>query len=181
VDVIAGLADRRRRFVVDGRPVATGVVAVGDAWAFTNPTLGRGLSIGLVHARALQQLLREMDPADAEKFARRFDEVTVAEVEPLYRMTAAFDRHRLAEIDGDIRGVPYRTDDPGWAMAQALTAAGAVDPEAVRMGTSIGSLLATPAQLFADPAVAGRIMRAGAGAPQYPLPGPDRAELLAAM
>lgn len=181
VDVMAGLEDRRRRFVVDGRPVATGVVAVGDAWAFTNPTLGRGLSIGLVHARALQQLLREMEPADAEKFARRFDEVTVAEVEPLYRMTAAFDRHRLAEIDGDIRGVPYQTDDPGWAMTQALTAAGAVDPEAVRMGTSIGSLLATPAQLFADPAVAGRIMRAGAGAPQYPLPGPDRAGLLTAL
>jgi hypothetical protein len=66
-------------------------------------------------------------------------------------------------------------------MTRALTAAGAVDPDAVRMGVGIGSLLATPAELFADPAVAGRIMRAGAGAPQYPLPGLDRAGLLAAM
>jgi hypothetical protein len=139
------------------------------------------MSIGLVHARALQQLLRDVDPAEAEKLVRRFDEVTAAEVEPLYRMTWAFDRHRLAEIDGDIRGVPYETDDPGWAMTRALTAAGPVDPEAVRMGTAIGSLLATPAELFADPAVAGRIMREGAGAPQYPLPGPDRAGLLAAL
>jgi 2-polyprenyl-6-methoxyphenol hydroxylase-like FAD-dependent oxidoreductase len=181
VDVLAGLEDRCRRLVVDGEPVATGVVAVGDAWAFTNPALGRGLSIGIVHARALQQLLREVEPDDAEKLVRRFDEVTAAEVEPLYRMTWAFDRHRLAEMSGDISGLPYETNDPGWAMTRALTAAGAVDPEAVRMGTSIGSLLATPAQVFADPAVAGRIIRLGAGAPQYPLPGPDRAGLLAAV
>jgi 2-polyprenyl-6-methoxyphenol hydroxylase-like FAD-dependent oxidoreductase len=181
VDVMAGLEDRCRRIVVDGDPVATGIVTVGDAWAFTNPALGRGMSIGLVHARALQQLLRDVDAADAEKLVCRFDEVTAAEVEPLYRMTWAFDRHRLAELDGDIRGVPYVTDDPGWSMTRALTAAGAVDPEAVRMGTAIGSLLATPAELFADPAVAGRIMQEGAGAPQYPLPGPDRAGLLAAV
>jgi hypothetical protein len=181
VDVMAGLEDRCRRLVVDGEPVATGVVAVGDAWAFTNPALGRGLSIGIVHARALQQLLREVEPDDAEKLVRRFDEVTAAEVEPLYRTTWAFDRHRLAEMAGDISGVPYETDDPGWAMTRALAGAAAVDPEAVRMGTSIGSLLATPAQVFADPAVAGRIIRLGAGAPQYPLPGPDRAGLLAAL
>jgi 2-polyprenyl-6-methoxyphenol hydroxylase-like FAD-dependent oxidoreductase len=181
VDVMAGLEDRHRRLVVDGDPVATGVVAVGDAWAFTNPALGRGLSIGLVHARALQRLLRELDPADEEKLVRRFDEVTTSEVEPLYRMTAAFDRHRLAEIAGDISGVPYETDDPAWAMTRALTAAGAVDPDAVRMGTRIGSLLTTPAELFADRAVAGRIMALGSGAPQYALPGPDRAGLLAAL
>jgi 2-polyprenyl-6-methoxyphenol hydroxylase-like FAD-dependent oxidoreductase len=181
VDVMAGLQDRCRRLVVDGDPVATGVVAVGDAWAFTNPALGRGMSIGVVHARALQQLLREVDPADAEKLVRRFDEVTTAEVEPLYRLTWGFDRHRLAEIAGDISGVPYETDDPGWAMTRALAAAGRVDPEAVRMGSRIGSLLATPAQVFADPAVAGRIRALGAGAPQYPLPGPDRAGLLAAL
>lgn len=181
VDVMAGLEDRHRRLVLDGDPIATGIVAVGDAWAFTNPALGRGLSIGVVHARALQQLLRDVDPTDAEKLVRRFDEVTATEVEPLYRMTLAFDRHRLAEIAGDIGGVPYETADPAWAMTRALTAAGAVSPDAVRMATSIGSLLATPAEVFADPAAAGRIMALGAGAPQYPLPGPDRAGLLTAI
>lgn len=42
VQVIAGIEDRYRRFVVDGVPVVTGLVAVGDAWACTNPSLGRG-------------------------------------------------------------------------------------------------------------------------------------------
>jgi flavin-dependent dehydrogenase len=52
VDAIAGIEDRYRRLVVDGEPVATGVVAVGDAWACTNPSLGRGASIGLLpHAQ----------------------------------------------------------------------------------------------------------------------------------
>src|SRR5680860_1644882 len=41
VDIMAKIEDRSRRFVVDGDPVATGVVAVGDAWACTNPSLGR--------------------------------------------------------------------------------------------------------------------------------------------
>jgi 2-polyprenyl-6-methoxyphenol hydroxylase-like FAD-dependent oxidoreductase len=181
VDVISGLEDRQQRLVVDGEPLVTGLVAVGDAWAFVNPALGRGLSIGIVHARALQRLLREVEPLEAEKLARRFDEVTTAEVEPLYRLTAAFDQHRLAEIDCDVRGVPYLTDDPAWAMTRALTRATAGDGDTVRMGTTLGSLLATPAQLFADPAVAGRVMRLGADTPQYPLPGPDRAKLLAAI
>ena len=47
---MAKIEDRYHRFVVDGEPVATGVVAVGDAWACTNPSLGRGATLALVHA-----------------------------------------------------------------------------------------------------------------------------------
>ncbi|HEX2297404.1 MAG TPA: FAD-dependent oxidoreductase, partial [Pseudonocardiaceae bacterium] len=41
VVVMAGILDRYRRYVVDGCPVSTGVVAVGDAWACTNPSATR--------------------------------------------------------------------------------------------------------------------------------------------
>ena len=37
VQVMSAIEDRHRRFVVDGEPVATGLLAVGDAWACTNP------------------------------------------------------------------------------------------------------------------------------------------------
>jgi hypothetical protein len=40
VRVIARLEDRSRGFVVDGMPVATGVVAVADSWACSNPATG---------------------------------------------------------------------------------------------------------------------------------------------
>ena len=35
---MAGVLDRYHRFVVEGQPVATGLAAVGDAWACTNPS-----------------------------------------------------------------------------------------------------------------------------------------------
>src|SRR5205823_13826012 len=54
---MAGIEDRRRRFVVEGRPVATGVVSVADAWAATNPILGRGSSIGFRHACQLRDII----------------------------------------------------------------------------------------------------------------------------
>jgi 2-polyprenyl-6-methoxyphenol hydroxylase-like FAD-dependent oxidoreductase len=181
VDVMAGLEDRYRRLVVDGEPVVTGLVLVGDAWARTNPALGRGTSIGAVHARAVQQVLREVDLADADKVVRRVDDATAATVEPLYRATLAFDRHRLAELAGEMTGRPYETDDPGWAMTKALTAAALADPDARRLFARMALLVEPADQLFSDPAVVARIRSLGASAPRHPLPGPSRAEVLDAI
>jgi 2-polyprenyl-6-methoxyphenol hydroxylase-like FAD-dependent oxidoreductase len=181
VDVMAGIEDRFRRLVVDGEPVATGVVAVGDAWACTNPSLGRGTSLGLLHACTLRNLLREVGLEEHEKMARRFDEVTAATVEPLYRLTLWYDRHRLAEIDADIAGAPYETEDPRWRVGKALYAASLLDPECARGYQSIASFLTTPAELLAEPGVLDRVTQLGMNAPAYPIPGPDRRELLAAI
>ena len=181
VQVIAAIEDRYRRFAAGGRPVATGLVAVGDAWACTNPSLGRGTSIGLLHACALRDLLREVGPDQPEKLARRFDEVTEATVTPLYRMTLAFDRHRLAEIAGDVTGEPYRTSDPRWALSKALYAAALRDPDALRAYAAVASLLATPQEALAAPGLLDKVTALGASAPRYPSPGPSRAELLAAV
>ncbi|MEV6492722.1 FAD-dependent oxidoreductase [Actinoplanes sp. NPDC051633] len=181
VDVMAGIEDRLRRFVVDGEPIATGVVAVGDAWACTNPSLGRGASFAIIHARVLRDVLRETGAAEHDKLVRRFDEATARTVEPLYRATTGFDAHRLAEIDGDIAGVPYRTDDRRWAGAKALFAAALRDQDVLRAYVSVGSFLTTPDEVFADPALRDRIFALGLTAPRYPLPGPSRAGLLAAI
>src|SRR5690606_6779599 len=181
VDVMAGIEDRCRHLVVDGRPVATGVLAVGDAWACTNPSLGRGTSIALRHARLLRDVLREVDPADREKLVRRFDEVTSASVEPLYRATLWHDRHRLAEIDADIAGRPYDPGDQGWHLSKATFAAATADPAVARAYLSLSSLQATAAEVYADPDLVGRILALGSGTPTYPLPGPNRRELPATI
>jgi 2-polyprenyl-6-methoxyphenol hydroxylase-like FAD-dependent oxidoreductase len=181
VDVMAGIEDRFRRLCVDGEPVATGVVAVGDAWAATNPSVGRGASIGLIHSCLLRDTLREVDAGDHATLARRFDEATTSTVEPLYRATLWYDRHRLAEIDADVAGTPYRTEDRRWVAGKALFAAGLVDPELARAYQSIGSLLLMPEEVFAQPGVLETAMALGGGAAQYPIPGPSRRELLAAI
>jgi flavin-dependent dehydrogenase len=181
VAVMAAIEDRYRSYVVDGDPVATGVVAVGDAWSCTNPSLGRGTSIGILHAKALRDVLRDVDPGDHERFVQRFDEVTRNEVEPWYRRTVAFDRHRLAEIEADIAGHQYETDDPAWQIAKAWGVASGVDSEVYRSFVPVLALLSTPEDELATPGLLERIIAASAGLPQYPDPGPDRAALLQAI
>jgi 2-polyprenyl-6-methoxyphenol hydroxylase-like FAD-dependent oxidoreductase len=56
---MAATANTTREFVVDGKPCATGVVPLGDAWGFTNPSIGRGITLGLMH-------VVDMAPAIAE-------------------------------------------------------------------------------------------------------------------
>ncbi len=181
IDVTAGIEDRHRDFVVDGDPVATGVVAVGDAWACTNPSLGRGATLGLLHAGGLRDVLRETGTDDDDKLVRRFHEWTTTGVEPLYRATLWYDRHRLAELDADAAGRPYQTDDPKWAFSLATFAASRTDPDVARAYQSLTALLATPDELFAEPGLAEKVMALGGDAPNYPLPGPGRGELLAAI
>ena len=181
VAIMAAIEDRYRSYVVDGDPVVTGVVAVGDAWSCTNPSLGRGTSIGILHAKALRDVLREIDTADHQLVVRRFDELTRNEIEPWYRRTLSFDRHRRAEIEADIAGHPYQTDDPGWQVTKAWTVASAVDGEVYRTYAPLLALQSTPEAELAAPGLFDRIIAASAGLPQYPDPGPDRAALLQAI
>lgn len=107
--------------------------------------------------------------------------LTAATVEPLYRMTLWYDRHRLAEIDADIAGTPYRPDDQRWAVTKATFAAGLADPEVARAHLSLVSLLNTPDEVLAEPGMLGRIVALGMHASRNPPPGPDRASLLATL
>lgn len=177
VDVMAGIEDRFRSFVVDDAPVCTGLVPVGDAWACTNPSLGRGISIGMQQAVQLRDTLRE-EGLDRVEFARRYHERTTVTVEPLYRDTVAYDRHRLAEIDAEIAGVPYETDDPSWLLGRALKRSAAGDPELMRGYLEVVSVLARGVDVLARPGMADRAIEL---ADPTPLPGPSRAELVALL
>jgi flavin-dependent dehydrogenase len=181
VDVMAGIEDRHRLYVLGDGPVVTGVVAVGDAWACTNPSLGRGAAFAVIHGRLLRDVLREVGADDHDKLVRAFDDATARTVEPLYRATCGYDGHRRAELDGDAAGRPYRPEDRSWLGGKALFAAALRDPDLTRAYLRIASFLSTPDEVFATPGLPSRAMELGGSAPQYPLPGPARAELLAAL
>jgi 2-polyprenyl-6-methoxyphenol hydroxylase-like FAD-dependent oxidoreductase len=177
VEVMAKIEDRHRTFVVDGLPVATGVVPLGDSWACTNPSVGRGASIGMLHACELRDTLRRVAPSEAFEFATAWHDATTETVEPYFRDTLTFDRHRLAEIDAQIAGLPYETDDPAWLLGQALANSTAKDPELLRAYLEIVSLLARGVDVLSRPGVAERVLELGTDG--EPFPGPTRAELLA--
>ena len=179
ISVMAGIEDRRRELVIDSAPVVTGLVAVGDAWASTNPSLGRGASIGALHACVLRDVVAKEGTDDPDTLVLRFAAETAATVAPYLDSTLSFDRHRLAEIEADAAGVPYEPEDPAWAMTRALGAGARTDPVVARALAAIASVQALPAEVLGDPAVLGHAA-AFLGRPHY-APGASRAELLAAV
>jgi 2-polyprenyl-6-methoxyphenol hydroxylase-like FAD-dependent oxidoreductase len=179
ISVMAGIEDRRRELVIDSAPVVTGLVALGDAWASTNPSLGRGASIGALHACVLRDVVAKEGTDDPDTLVLRFAAETAATVAPYLDSTLSFDRHRLAEIEADAAGVPYEPEDPAWAMTRALGAGARTDPVVARALAAIASVQALPAEVLGDPAVLGHAA-AFLGRPHY-APGASRAELLAAV
>jgi hypothetical protein len=95
-------------------------------------------------------------------------------------MTVALDRHRLAEMAGDVAGCQYESDDPAWAISQAMDAAKFTSPEVLRARAQIAGVLATPEEVLAAPGLLDRII-AAAGASGPARRGPARRELLAAV
>ncbi|MGH3602053.1 MAG: FAD-dependent oxidoreductase [Pseudonocardiaceae bacterium] len=170
---MAGILDRYRRFVLDGQPVVTGFAAVGDAWACTNPSAGRGLSVGLIHAQLLRKLVRAHldDPA---MLARVWDEHTEQFVAPFYRNQIAADRARIAEMDALWHGVepPERNS----VMGRLLAAAGS-DPDVLRAVLETVQCLALPQEVLERPGIKDKVARQAPGAPMR-MPGPDRDQLL---
>jgi 2-polyprenyl-6-methoxyphenol hydroxylase-like FAD-dependent oxidoreductase len=179
-DVMAmgGVVDRCRRVGGEGRPMVTGLALLGDAWACTNPSLGRGMALGLLHAALLRAVVREHG-RDHAAFAAAWDEATERELAPWYRATVAIDRARLAQIEAARRGeAPPVPDQPAARVAAALPAAMTVDADVFRAGLEIAGCLTLAADVFARPGLAQRVLAAaGPGAANLP-PGPGREELL---
>jgi flavin-dependent dehydrogenase len=181
ITVMAKIEDRHRSFVVDGSPVATGIAAVADSWACTNPSLGRGASLGMLHSLALRDTVRATGLSDPAAFGAAFAQATDVAVEPWYRATVSFDRHRLAEIDANIRGEAYRPAGDDWDIVQSIFFAASQDPDCLRAALSIQMLVRSPEEVFADAALFEKTLALGAGWRDQPLFGPSRSDLLSIL
>lgn len=175
---LAGLHDVHRGYVREGRPVVTGLVAVGDAATATNPSLGRGATLGALDACALRDAVAG-GWSDPRELALAFADLTAHRVSPWVELTTRFDRHRLGEMDADIAGTPYHTTDATWPLTTSLLAGAGHDPVLARAACRIASMLSTPIDVFSAPEIARRVRVAGAH-PRYPSGGPSRADLVAA-
>jgi 2-polyprenyl-6-methoxyphenol hydroxylase-like FAD-dependent oxidoreductase len=178
VQAMGGVLDRYRQFCLDGEPVATGIAPIGDAWACSNPSLGRGMSLGLWHVSYLPEVIREhLD--NPRRFAQAWHAATDAELTPWYRETVEEDRARMAEIEALRNGlVPAPPSSPSTALLPALRLALRSDPDAFRAFAASRFCLTRLSESFANRDFVERILRVARDSEPPPLPGPDRAQLL---
>jgi 2-polyprenyl-6-methoxyphenol hydroxylase-like FAD-dependent oxidoreductase len=155
--VMGQLRNRLRRFVDrDGKPLAAGFFAIGDAAYHSNPIYGRGAPSALVQAALLDEAL-ERHPRDLTAAARRLDRRSEAEVRPFWEAAVAGDRRAL----GDHR--PFGLGNPrawlaslaeqafGWFIDRAVVPAMRVDPVVFRGLMRVFNMLDPPDQLVRDP------------------------------
>lgn len=175
---MAGVVDRYRRFVVDGDPIVTGLFAIGDAWACTNPQAGRGISTGFAQAIALRDAIREHgdDPAT---LARAFDELTEERCTPWYRTQVERDRIRYAQVAAAIEGREVAPpDNPAMQMQAAFGTAAAYDPDVARAFLEMMACLTQPKDLVSRPGLVEKILEVSSTRPPPQAAGPSRQELL---
>jgi 2-polyprenyl-6-methoxyphenol hydroxylase-like FAD-dependent oxidoreductase len=173
---MGGTVDRRRHPPADGS--LTGVALLADAWACTNPSLGRGIALGLLHAAHLRAVVAE-HAGDPDALARAWAEITERELGPWYDATVAVDRDRMAALEAARNGGPYLTPaDPASRLRAALAPAMGADAEVFRAGMEIVGCLSLPSEVFSRPGLVERVTKAAAAAGAARVPGPSREELL---
>lgn len=178
--VMAGLLDRRRRLSDRGRPVATGIALVGDSWACTNPSLARGVALGLDHAARLRDTIRS-HPDDPHELAAAWDDLTESAFTPWYQATVAVDRARLAEMRAHREGEePLAPPDEAAASRIRLALAATRDPTAFRSFMEIVGCLSLPSEVF-DSRLLATIEAVTQPGEAAQLAGPDRSQLLALL
>jgi 2-polyprenyl-6-methoxyphenol hydroxylase-like FAD-dependent oxidoreductase len=188
VKSMSRIDDRWRDIVVDGTPLATGLVAVGDIVVATNPTFGRGSTLAWLTGRALVDVIAEYAD-DPVALATAHHATTVELVRGWYDQTVQMDATRLARmrrlLDGEPEP-PMDETDPMVTFPLGLQLASQIDPEVYRAFGCIAHLLKEPMELLADPHITTAAIdaferRAELQPTSTLTSGPTREELLGAM
>ena len=176
---MGGLLNRLRRFVgADGRPVALGVHAIGDAHTCTNPLYGRGCSLAVVQAGLLADAFAT-HPGDPEGRAASYETACATEVEPWFDVSVQMDK--MGADPAGLAGFGGEAGTDGAKGVRALFVAAATDPVLARGLARFWNLLATPADMLRDGELLTHIAAVMADPDAYPVPpreGPSRAALL---
>lgn len=167
-----------RELVVDGVPVATGLIPLGDAFAFTNPSIGRGVAIGIIHA---VDVIDEVTPVfdDPAVVAAAWSAGTNRRARPFVESTIAYDRFRAPEVEAAIEGRVHEHTDPAALVFAAMDNARHRSQFVFEQFRDISTLRATTSEVFNRAGVFDKVLEFGAE-PWTP-PHPTREELVAAV
>jgi 2-polyprenyl-6-methoxyphenol hydroxylase-like FAD-dependent oxidoreductase len=179
-DVIsmAATANTTRQFVIDGTPCATGIVPLGDAWGFTNPSIGRGMTLGLMHVVELVPAIAE-HINDPGALAAEWERLTGGRPAKWHASTVDFDRIRAPEVDAFLQGLddPFDPTDPNVAGPRAFASAAHYDRQVLEWFYEVVSCTSLPDDVISREGVFDRVLEVALSTPPYSSPGPNRAEL----
>ena len=162
VHVMAGLLNRWRDYVIDGEPVVTGLVAVGDAVLCTNPLYGRGCSTAFWGANLLADAVAACD-GDVRDIALAYDASLRAEIYPWYRSGVEQDAEARRVAAAHLAGIDPDADttDPRTFMRavfrEGLLPAMRTDAVVMRAFFRSFNLLTAPDALAKDADVGARV------------------------
>jgi flavin-dependent dehydrogenase len=128
-----------------------GLYFVGDSVSTTNPAAGRGISLGLLQAEALLQLIDE----GADDAAARFDDWCAHNIKPWYEDHVQWDASLLSRW----RGEPIDLAAP--ISSDIICAAAEVDPSLASLVMPYLAMAAQPASLRPAEARVREILRTG--------------------
>jgi 2-polyprenyl-6-methoxyphenol hydroxylase-like FAD-dependent oxidoreductase len=175
---MAGLVNRVRRLVVDGRPTVLGFTAIGDALVCTNPLYGRGCSLGAVQARSLLSAVRTHG-SDLEALALAMHAAAEEEIVPWYVASVAQDEaSRHARANGG------NADPATSLLTEGLLPLTRIDATVSRAFFRTLNLLTSPNAVMSDTDVMARVFaywQTRDTRAAEPAPGPSRAEMMAAL
>lgn len=170
VHVMAGLLNRWRDYVVDGEPVAVGIVPIGDAILCTNPLYGRGCSTAFwgadLLADAIDASQGDSSRAGLRNIAATYDEALRTHIYPWYRASVEQDREARRVAGAILAGddPDADTDDPRTFMRgvfrDGLLPAIRTDAVVMRAFLRTLNLLSAPDAMATDADVNERVLAA---------------------
>jgi len=173
---LARINNCHRSLVDDAGPCVGGFVLLGDAADHTNPTLGRGVSLGLAQAQFFAQTA-EAALADPLAYARRLDAWTNETIGAWFRTQVANDDVYVKALAANLAGEAPPPPPPDVRFRRAMFALAEEDPEVAIAAARNYHVLAPPGAAEADPRIAAKVRACIEASPGPPTPqGPTRRE-----
>ncbi len=172
---LARINNCRRRLTDEAGPIVTGFVMLGDSGNHTNPTYGRGVSLGFAQA---QHLARTAETAASPvAFALSFSEWTDANVGSWRDSQQEADGFLLTLAQATIAGEMPPRPPPQFRFRQAMGVLADRDAEVAELVAQEQHLLCPAGAADADPAVSAKVRAFMEQAPRGPaVAGPSRRE-----
>jgi hypothetical protein len=139
----------RSQLQPDGSPVAKGLLFLGDAVSTTNPSAGRGVSLGLMQVQAVLGMLHDADVSE------RFDQWCTDNIRPWYDDHVLWDAALLRRMAG------HDVDVEGRLPSDVICAAAEQDQSLMAVVGPFQGMMSLPSSLVAVEERVREILRTG--------------------